>query len=688
MESNIEVLEPEAISEDVKSLIKVEAYISKSGHFNWLAEARDSSSRISEPFSKQLRKRRTSFLPYEEPPYSFINLEALLETSVVHLRCVKAKASDTVSDFAIVPAEGVEDPDEQNKDRLENFFSAVNQEEDFVSLLEKSLIDYETFGRASIEIARNFSGDPAAMWHIPAKYLRPATSKRGFYYKRENVIHARFFDAFPLKCKRDNGFVEWQLFNLNAKEVPGLSLYDSANEVLAVDSYHPGSEYYGLPDHIPAVGAMVGAVALEDYNFQLFYGEALPAFAVLVEGGYISLEDRPYVENYFKTARARGSQNVLILSVPGKDVKIKIERLDFIPDHQIITKVKEEARTDVLISHGVPPARVGLMEGSQLGGGRDLMELEAYKVGTIGPRRRRLSYVFNELVIKRGFGIEDWEISFTGLDVRDRKAEADINCKYVEFEVLTPDEVRADLGKEPKEFVAEEGTKVLDEYEYVELEEGEKIIGERLLKSLRTDTTGHFYLTLESVFREIPDVFDVDEYVATVIRPRLVTVFDGKMDELVRITQKRLKMSMLKATNEEVRSLLVDSAGARFRRYLDSNWLADCTTHLKRVVAASEPEKGLFLTIAENQMKGRSGLYAGYTNFGVNETVRQLAERNDRLLWWVSLGDEATCPDCRRMERGSPYEPGKLRISPGQGETRCLGNCRCYLLPELPRGKV
>lgn len=683
-----EVLEPE-VMEDTKSLVKVDAYVSKSGHFLWLTGERGNGGRISEPYSKQLSKRRTSFFPYEEPPYSFVNLEALLETSVVHFRCVKAKAADTVSEYAIVPVEEEETPDEQNKERLENFFGASDQGEDFISLVEKALIDYETFGRASIEIARNLSGDPAAMWHMPTKLLRTATSKRGFYYKRKDTTYARFFDSFPLKCARNNGFVEWELLNLNAKKVAGLSLFESANEILAIDSYHPSSEYYGLPDHIPAVGAMVGAVALEDYNFQLFYGEALPAFAVLVEGGYIAVEDRPYVENYFRTARARGSQNVLILSVPGKDVKIKIERLDFIPDHQIITKVKEEARTDVLISHGVPPARVGLMAGDQLGGGRDLMELEAYKVGTVGPRRRRLAYIFNEIVIKKGFGIEDWEVSFTGLDVRDKKTESEINCKYVENEILTPDEVRADLGREPKESaVSGEGTKVFDESGFVELEEGEKIAGERLLKSLRGDTTGHFYLTWESIFKEIPDAFDADEYVASIIRPRLVTAFEGKMDELLRITQKRLKMSMFKIPDEEVRALLFDSAGARFRRYLDSNWLADCSKHLKRVIEASEPEKGLFLTVAENQMKGRSNLYAGYMNYGVNSAVKQIAEREGRLLWWISFGDEATCEDCRRMERGSPYEPGKLKQTPSDGNTKCLNNCRCYLLPELPRRRM
>lgn len=666
-------------SELVSSDHAVEAYITKSGNFFWLKSS-------NAGMSKQIQEKVYFGRKYVSPPYSFEELGTLIEISGLHFRCVKAKAGDVAAEYSIIPVEGVESPNEDDKKRLLNFFEySEEQEEPFLSLLEKALIDMETFGRGSIEITRNLSGDPAAMWHIPGKTVYSARQDSGYYQKIGT--RSAYFQKFPGKCSRKNNSIEWNLKNLQGEtSKEGVSIFDCANELLAFELYHPGSSYYGIPDHIPAIGSMVGNLAVEDYNFQLFFGESLPAYVVIAEGGRINADDRTLIESYFKTAKSKGSTNVLVLSVPGKDVRIKVEKLDQVPKSNYLTGIKKESRTDILIAHGVPPVRLGIADaGAGLGGTRDLIQLQAYYSGTIQPRRTRLLYICNEVVIKRGFGITDWEMSFKGLDIRDQKTESEIYDTYVEREILTRDEVRAELGREPlpvstpasSEQVMTVPDSTIDFM--VEMEEDEKVVGERLLKSVQMDVTRGFYFTWENKIPKFTSATDVDLFVEDIGKD-LFSVVEAKMPELVRITQKRLKMMGFKISDEVATLALQSNVLVKYREWSDKAWLKDAKRVLQDVVSAPEVRRPLLMKMAENQLKGRSHLYGGIYNYGINSVVKDLCDDAKLDLFWA-LGSKDPCPDCLARAEASPFKAGTLKHVPGDGTTRCLGNCCCFLMP-------
>lgn len=51
----------------------------------------------------------------------------------------------------------------------------------------------------------------------------------------------------------------------------------------------------------------------------------------------------------------------------------------------------------------------------------------------------------------------------------------------------------------------------------------------------------------------------------------------------------------------------------------------------------------------------------------------------DVMLEWVLDPAAGHCPDCPRFAKEGPYSRDELPAMPGDGTSRCLSNCRCYL---------
>ncbi len=83
----------------------------------------------------------------KEPPYNLNSLALFLEINTWHYRCVKAKAITTAGlGFDFVSPEGIERPDEKNKETLRKFFNFPNPEMTWGEVLENVLSDFEALG--------------------------------------------------------------------------------------------------------------------------------------------------------------------------------------------------------------------------------------------------------------------------------------------------------------------------------------------------------------------------------------------------------------------------------------------------------------------------------------------------------------------------------------------------------------
>ena len=91
-----------------------------------------------------------------------------------------------------------------------------------------------------------------------------------------------------------------------------------------------------------------------------------------------------------------------------------------------------------------------LTEKGGLGGaGEGTSQQEIFKYHVIEPKQTRLEYRINNFLIKRGFGIDDWEIRFREIDVTDEAKVAEIVQRLVHLGVLTINEGRHEMGYKP-----------------------------------------------------------------------------------------------------------------------------------------------------------------------------------------------------------------------------------------------
>ena len=59
-----------------------------------------------------------------------------------------------------------------------------------------------------------------------------------------------------------------------------------ASELLVNMAYSPRTQFYGVPDFVPAIGAIHGDLSRVSFNNAFFQHYGVPSFAVIVSGDY------------------------------------------------------------------------------------------------------------------------------------------------------------------------------------------------------------------------------------------------------------------------------------------------------------------------------------------------------------------------------------------------------------------
>ena len=386
-----------------------------------------------------------------EPPYSLDALALTLKANTYHYRCVKQKAND-VAGLGYVLSEP--DPDtlittvpamehKSNRKLLLYFLKNCNSRMTFKEILDCIWVDYESLGNGYLEVGR-FNGKPNFLGHLRGTQMR--LHKDGLRYAQVVGTQVRWFKLFGIPEDVD---METGLLGNIPENRRG-------NEVIHFASYNPTSKYYGIPDHIPAVSAITGAMAAAEFNLEFFTNNAVPQMAVIIEGGEVDPETQGVIESYFKEGIQARAHKTLILSVAadamGQVPQIRFEKLAMEIRDASFRMYRQDLRDEVLTAHGVPPYRVGLAVTGTLGGSVSREATEVYKTSIVEPRQEILENRLNKLLFCTGFNISDWEIRFKDIDVRDKYMESRIIRNlmgYAGIPVITMNDARDMVGLGP-----------------------------------------------------------------------------------------------------------------------------------------------------------------------------------------------------------------------------------------------
>ena len=394
-----------------------------------------------------------------DPPYNPKSLTAFLHKSSDHSACVKAKAHDTGGlGYDLVPT--TEDPkmaSVEQFDKVMAFLNKCNPKKTFTQIVDSVLIDKEATGNGWLEVARNLMGEPAFLDHAPSRQMRVRKPATDGYVQivgdGRGTGKKIYFQEFGKKVVRGPLGEVTDLNFMNpktGKPDEGLGMLVSANEVIHLALFDPTNKWYGIPDIIPAIGALLGNLEARDFNLDFFENHAVPEYAVVFKGTKKVPEDtQDYVRQYFKRNIKGKAHRALVIALPdGLSVEFKPLWVD-ITDASW-QKYKEQNTDEIIRAEQVPPHRVMIQRKGSLGGDSNDEQMETYKRSVIDKRQNELEEVFTQKLIRDGFGFNDWRFEFADLDLKDEERQAKIAWGWLDRKTITVNEARADyLGKDP-----------------------------------------------------------------------------------------------------------------------------------------------------------------------------------------------------------------------------------------------
>lgn len=370
------------------------------------------------------------------PPYSFEKLAELYELNSYHARSMQLKAALTcMTGFNIVSGEDDKIRDDSYKqimDWIEGhaFYSG----QPFLTTVYNFCLDREIFGNSFFEIVRNAKNETAEFYHIPVKNCR---------FSKENNILKLIQEIAGEKTI-------FNPFNSGEKEV---------NEYIGLKSYHPKSLFYGVPDYIPALAAIVLDRSAVKFNIKRFDNNMVLDHIITVVGAAFGSSAKKDIKDFF-TNNFTGLDNAgksLLLEVDDKnknEVGIEVHKVASEVKEGSYLELRKELKEEIIAAHGVPPRLVGIAAAGQLGGAAEVKEqMRLFRDIVIKPRQKEVEFVFNNFILKDAFPEnKKWKLRFDAFDISDAVEDARFYETIMNIQdsagkkVLSADEIREELG--------------------------------------------------------------------------------------------------------------------------------------------------------------------------------------------------------------------------------------------------
>ena len=370
---------------------------------------------------------------YEISPYNYAAINAKVE-NIIGLGYQFVETSKTLEALDGIENEGQLDRARRKLNRirqdLEQWLEDTNEEETFVETLKKVYTDLEATGNGYLEISRTTSGKIGYIGHIPSKTMRVRRLRDGF-------IQLLYGKAVYFR-------------NFGDMETPNpiSGATDRPNEVIHFKKYTPMNNYYGIPDIIAAQNAMAGNEFAGKYNLDYFENKAVPRYIITVKGAKLSPEAERKLLEFFQVGLKGKNHRSLYVPLPAdtpdNKVEFKMEPIEAGTQDSSFNTYRKANRDEILLAHRVPISKIGLPEGVNLGPARDADKM--FKEQVCRPAQDILEKKLNKLVSEMTDALK---LKFNELTLTDEDTQSKIDERYLRMQVITPNEVRIRMGKNP-----------------------------------------------------------------------------------------------------------------------------------------------------------------------------------------------------------------------------------------------
>ncbi|WP_297961999.1 phage portal protein [uncultured Campylobacter sp.] len=203
--------------------------------------------------------------------------------------------------------------------------------------------------------------------------------------------------------------------------------------------YSPMSRYYGEPDYLGALLAIMTNQKADSFNNAFFENSARADTAIIFENSEPDEAQLNAFRDFFGV-NFKGHQKAhktLVLTANGENAKVRIEDLSKVEDISF-EKLKNLNRDEIIAAHGVPPRMMGIINASQLGGGGEVaQQLHSFNELTIIPKQKQIEWFFDSLGFK---------IKLNPIDVSSFKDDGELMSSLVASGILSLAEARGILG--------------------------------------------------------------------------------------------------------------------------------------------------------------------------------------------------------------------------------------------------
>ena len=382
-----------------------------------------------------------------EPPYNLEYLSQVYEVSTYNYSAVNAKVSNIVGlGYDFIETKKTNDAfdsitDEKQLERarrklnklrqdLQAWLDETNDEDTFTQTLIKAYTDLEATGNGYLEIGRTTSGNIGYIGHIPAKTMRVRRLRDGF-------IQLLYGKA-----------VFFRNFGDTETENPIAGGLDRPNEIIHLKKYTPMNNYYGIPDIIAALNALVGNEFAGKYNLDYFENKAVPRYIITVKGAKLSPESERKLLEFFQVGlRGKNHRSLYIplpADTPDSKVEFKMEPIEAGAQESSFNVYRKANRDEILLAHRVPINKIGTPEGVNLAVARDADK--TFKEQVCRPAQMILEKKINQIFAEKTDALI---LKFNELTLTDEDTQSKIDERYLRMQVITPNEVRIRKGLIP-----------------------------------------------------------------------------------------------------------------------------------------------------------------------------------------------------------------------------------------------
>lgn len=322
----------------------------------------------------------------------------------------------TAGGLQVVPDEDVPEdevpPEPPEVIRLRRLMKFTNATEDFIQLLRNVITDLMLFGDSYLEVVR-LLGEPVALYLLDSTTMTVISDQHG-----EVTGYRQDVDGLRQAHFRTEDVIHISL------DAPRGGLYGVSPAQLAL-----------LP-----TTAWIFTMATIQETFRRGDPPRMHVDLAHYEDNDVQRWREQY-QVYNLGPKAVGNP---LITTGGGAVQVLDPRkvTDYLDAERVL-------RDQIIAAFGVPPAKVGIIETGNIGGGSGEAQNKSFQVNTIIPIANLLLEKLNYHIVQQGFGITGWHLEFAEVDFRDSLTVEQVRELRLKYGAYSVNDWRAELGKAP-----------------------------------------------------------------------------------------------------------------------------------------------------------------------------------------------------------------------------------------------